>query len=248
MHSGTPAASFEALLGQYGAAEFQSPYRSTVALLAYWRDADARVLDFGAALGLALGDSAELHFEYQVPVQKGSGKPSCTDLMLRSGQAAVAIEAKATEPRYEDVATWLGGREEGNRWDVLHGWLTLLGSCCGRPLSAADVTALPYQLVHRAASACQPTEPNKWLVYHIFSANGADPESYRADLRTLKGVLGAEARLRLGLVVSEMHLTDRQRHLCERWTARDRTLSAEVEAGILAGDLLRFGQPEVTYL
>jgi hypothetical protein len=234
--SGTPVTTFGDLLEKYGPTEFDSPFRSTVALLSYWRHAETRLPEFASALGAPLGDSAELEFEYQVPVQRGRGKPSCTDLMIQSADAAVAIEAKSTEPRYENVRTWLRGESEGNRTAVLDGWLELLSSMAAAPLTRQQVETLPYQLVHRAASACQPKAKGRWLVYHLFSASRDTANEYQADLWTLRTLLGS-APLEIRLVWSERRPTPRFAELSARWRSGEHNLRAPVKAGLEAGDL-----------
>ena len=61
------------------------------------------------------------------PFERGRGKASFTDLMITASSAAVAIEAKFTEPRGETVHKWLRDPPETNRTDVLEGWLDLIG-------------------------------------------------------------------------------------------------------------------------
>jgi hypothetical protein len=115
-------ASFEALVERLGPDAFASPKRSTVPLLDYWRVAERRLRDLGAWFGVSWSDQTELHFEYEVPVQRGRGKSSYTDLMITGNDVAVAIEAKSTESRYESVGTWLGRAQTTNRGTVLDGW------------------------------------------------------------------------------------------------------------------------------
>lgn len=246
LHSGTLVGSFADLLSQYGDTEFESPLRSTVALLSYWREADTRLPEFASALGLSRRETAELHFEFHVPVQQGTGKPSCTDLLLRSGAESLAIEAKSTEPRYQEVDAWLGGQTNGNRWDVLNGWLNLLNVVTGALLTPDLIQELPYQLIHRAASACHPKEASKWLVYHVFSATSADADVYRRELASLRYLLGPREPLHIRLAWSESKPRERQSALLDRWSDGERHLSAEVKAGLIAGDLLDFGRLEVT--
>src|SRR5207247_11173459 len=100
-----------------------SPKRSTVPLLDYWREPDLHLRDLWALLGLPRSDHTEMHFEYEVPVQRGRGKSSYTDLMVLSEEVAVAIEAKFTEPRYESVDKWLGPTPTANRREGSEGWL-----------------------------------------------------------------------------------------------------------------------------
>lgn len=111
------------------------------------------------------GDTAQLSFEYHVPAQAGKGKASLTDLMISTGDDAIAIEAKYTEPHYESVSTWLSAermRDEtadvtgtSNRERVLHGWLSAINECVGGTLlTQANVGDCTYQLIHRTASVC----------------------------------------------------------------------------------------------
>ena len=118
-YAGSRVSGFDELLGRYGAKEFKSPRRSTVPFLAYWASAERRAKEWSEELSFALSDAIRLDFEYKVPVQRGKGSASCTDLRLTTGAASVAIEAKSTEPRYEDVNSWLGKPVTLNRREVL---------------------------------------------------------------------------------------------------------------------------------
>src|SRR5688500_19749461 len=91
--------SFEELVERLGSDAVASPKRSTVPLLDYWRVPEPRLVDLGARLGVSWSDNTELHFEYEVPVQRGRGKSSYTDLMIIGNDVAVAIEARFTESR-----------------------------------------------------------------------------------------------------------------------------------------------------
>ena len=159
---GRSISGYENLFDRYAAKEFDSPERSTVPFLSYWRTSEQRAKEFSEVLGFELSRSVCLNFEYKVPVQCGKGNASHTDLMLISGDACVAIEAKFTEPKYETVAQWLvKGNDIENRKKVLQGWLGLLSP----NLQEKDVAEFPYQLVHRTASACKPKAQVRHLVY-----------------------------------------------------------------------------------
>ena len=238
-YAGDNVGGFEELIERYGSKEFASPKRSTVPLLAYWRDADRRAGEFTGALGFTLTDSVCLNFEHEVPVQRGIGKPSCTDLMLRSGGVSAAIEAKWTEPRYKEVAAWLGEPASSNRAEVLEGWLDLLRTCAGSNLEQDDVAGLPYQIVHRAASACHPDAESRWLVYQVFDVGAEEREMYIRDLGALASLLGAGPRLRICLADCTVHRTDRQEELENLWDSGERDLREPVMAGLRAGDLFR---------
>jgi len=102
-----PVADFSSLISSYTSKELASPKRSTVPLLAYWAQPEARFRELCPHLGLDPSGPLEFHFEFPVPVQRGTGKASFTDLMILSPTFAVAIEAKFTEPAYEIVEDWL---------------------------------------------------------------------------------------------------------------------------------------------
>ena len=229
-HEGRCITSYDKLLDCYKNNEFNSPKRSTVPLLAYWRTPDQRAREFSKFLGFALSRSVRLDFEYKVPVQCGRGKASHTDLMLISCDVCVAIEAKFTEPRYESVAQWL---TTDNRMKVLKGWLGLLSP----DLKQKDVDNLPYQLVHRAASACHPDAESRHLVYQVFDADSAKQEMYLSDLRKLRSLLSPD-RLSIHLVECSILRTPLQECLEHRWNEGERNLHELVLSGLKNGELL----------
>ena len=122
---------FKDLVASYSPSEFDSPRRSTVLLLDFWRSFGAAVKEFGKLLCLDDSFQSLLHFEYTVPVQAGRGKVSQTDLMLINKNSAFALEAKYKENPYPSVSNWLQISNTQNRNEVLGGWLTLIHSRTG---------------------------------------------------------------------------------------------------------------------
>lgn len=116
--------------------------------------------------------NAELFFEYPVPVGKGRGKASMTDLMIITDKHAIAVEAKWTEckePYEPTIKDWLDENQEtkDNRENVLNSWIEYINRYFEKQDSSigeidadkiAD-TAIPYQLLHRIASACASACP-----------------------------------------------------------------------------------------
>lgn len=225
---------YEELLGRYSTKEFYSPKRSTVPFLEFWRDPDQRVREF---FTFKLHDSIYLDFEHKVPVQCGKGKPSCTDLMLTSGDVSIAIEAKFTEPRYEDVAHWLYKSESANRRKVLDGWFELLRECSTDDFNESKFTGLPYQMIHRAASACYLKVENRWLAYQVFDLSKKKRDMYLNDLELLATALGDKRQLRICLIECSVQRTNRQKKLELKWNSGERNLSEQVLAGLRANDL-----------
>lgn len=187
----TPVANFSGLVSSYRPDEFASPTRSTVPLLAMVRDAPQMLADLLEQLGST--KSSELHFEYTVQSPRGRGRPSHTDVMAISGHSRLALEFKWTEPRYETVHQWLGqDPEPPNKAERLAGWLSLLQRQAIHRLRLEDFYPAVYQMVHRAASACE-SQGRAGLGYVIFrrADSKADVcDEYLSDLRLLRGLLG----------------------------------------------------------
>ena len=187
------------LISCYGNHEFYSPLRSTIPLIQLiFHNPDALrqiIPDF---------DSCKCVFEYETPVQKGKGLPSCTDLMIYNDNEAYCIEAKRTEPMYEKVSSWLqNGRTEhsgNNRIDVLNGWLKLINDRCTKSITVADVPDFTYQTIHRFASACKMSG-NSEMDYFIFKSEHDEDnhKAYLSELKKLTHLCGNEVPVRLVL-------------------------------------------------
>src|SRR5205807_9254030 len=121
-----PLASLDDAVELYGPDEFASPTRSTVPLLSFLERGDGAWRSLLGQIGAANCDT-EAHLEFTVKPKQGRGKASHTDVMLIYEGRAVAIEAKWTEPRYDEISAWLNrGSDAQNRRDVMNGWLSLL--------------------------------------------------------------------------------------------------------------------------
>ena len=225
------------LLECYGDGEFDSPTRSTIPLLELWRCPGQRMRELSDALHMVAPQDVLLDFEHLVHPPRGDGRPSQTDLMAVSGDVAIAIETKWTEPRYEEVAHWLGSSK--NRAEVLRGWCDLLECCSGAPVRETDVRGLPYQMVHRAASACHVANVSRrWLVYIVFETTAEKRTKYLKDLTRLRDVLGPSSSLGIALAEGTVDELGLLRRLRARWDDGDRGLHMSVQRGLRAGDLL----------
>ena len=238
-YAGRRVTGFDELLRCYGASEFKSPRRSTVPLLAYWKAAEQSTRAWSEMLGFVPSGRVGLDFEHEVPVQRGKGGPSCTDLRLTAGDVSVAIEAKSTEGRYEDVTTWLSEPASRNRLEVLTGWLDLFRNCTSTKIRLEDVARLPYQVVHRAASACYGDAERRWLVYQVFNASPSKWKMYLDDLGALAGLLGDGASLKICMASCVVAKTDRQIELERMWDEGSRYLRGPVLDGLRHGNLIR---------
>jgi hypothetical protein len=188
---GSPKESVDDFAGVVGAAgDLHTITRSTVPLLAWWREHAGHY----AIPDVDLSE-ATARFEYPVPAGcatcGGRGKHSFTDVMLLSDSRAIAFEAKYTEPAYEIVNKWLTrGSNRKNRENVLNHWCHLIEEYTATPIDKSNLGTLVYQVVHRTASACAgtPTAGAAGVAYLIFD-DGRDQSHYESELKQAAHVL-----------------------------------------------------------
>jgi hypothetical protein len=242
----------ESLLDSYRATEFASPSRSTVPLLSLIKDGWPQFVEILSSCGLPEG--SHLHFEYKLRPPLGKGKASHTDLMVVSEDgAALAIEAKWTEPRYQTVSEWLPlevnteTNLEDNRTQVLQGWLDLLQPQASDLLKIDNFSGVVYQLVHRAASVCERSDRPK-LAYLRFTPNPdgilAGHEDYRADLACLHALLGRPSRFAFYAVEVPIRPTPAFQSL-RRESGTSCDLGQRVRGFLLEERLFEFGTPTI---
>lgn len=235
---------YSSLIGCYPKTEFDSPYRSTVPLLYFWSNIQEQLNGFLKLLGLKPQTQVTACFEFCVDVQKGKGKPSQTDLMLTFDNNAIAVEAKYTEPPYQTARTWMG--ESSNREDVLEGWLDLICSATGqKKINIEDIVDLPYQFIHRCASACFSKVPHKTLTYQCFDLNDKKVSYYQSHLTFLKHLLNKPNNLDFFLVNIPLLKSQTYHELQNRWDSGKRIMHADVIQGMKKTGFLDFGIPKV---
>jgi hypothetical protein len=218
-----------------------SPMRSTLPLVDFWRTPESRLAQLSAAIGVALLPPIELCFEFPVRVQRGRGKASFTDLMIIAESAVVAIEAEFTEPPSETVGAWLGDPPHANRSEVLEGWLGLIRNTTGTSLRPVHVMDLPYQLIHRTASLCSVSAPDRAMVYQVFGETLLN--YYVNNLSELWRRLGRTEAIRFHVLSCPLSRLPTHEGLVKRWKQRDRHVGEAVRAALLTGPLFSFGEP-----
>lgn len=224
------ALSFEELVHALPDGEFDRPTCSTLPLLAWWKR---------GLLPVPIDGRIEVEVEAAVPAHpRPDGRPntaSYTDVMVRSGAAAVAVEGKWTEPRYERVESWLGEVPSANRLAVLGHWLELLAPYCNGQPPFEDMGEVVYQLLHRGASACAQDRPRAELVVQVF---GEEHEArYLEDLTTLVSAI-RPMRLGVALVVVPLRPT-------AAWEALSRGEPDRIRRTLVGDDLFHFGEGRV---
>ena len=231
-----PASDFDSLVKLVPDESLNSPRRSVVPLLDFCRVRNEALARLDAVVNPNLGDATDMIFEHAVPVQQGRGKPSFTDLLILTPVAVVAVEAKYTEPEYESVKSWLG-EGQPNRHDVLQGWLNLLANALGRPIAEAEVQNLPYQLIHRAASACHIERSERAMIYLVFES--AAPH-YATHIDALATIL--RNCVSLSVVSCPVVKSKAYEELEQRWDAGERRMAPTVRSALMAAPLFTFGR------
>lgn len=206
---------FEALVDK--PFDLKSPCRSTVPLLAYWSDFNARLVEFGNAINLPISKDALLNFEYTISPTQRRGKASHTDLMILDRSSAIAIEAKYTEPEYESVLDWLGNPVTKNRMLVLEGWLKSISKAIGCELTADNVQDFAYQLIHRTASACHAGVEHRAVVYHCFDPVEPLRQYHYDQLQSLAALVAAPEKLSFYLYITTLSKTVEYAQLQADW-------------------------------
>lgn len=222
--------------------------RSTIPLLAWWRDNAQEKLLLGTDLSNAIA-----RFEYAVSARCasccGRGKPSMTDVMVLLDDQAIAIEAKYTEPKYESVDSWRRrGKDPENRERVLRHWCHLIENFSAVRIDQAKVGGLVYQTLHRAASACAaaPRGGVAHVMYLVFGREVEPAHDYEADLREAARALDPEKKMTFSLLripTSRGPEFNSIAGLLKTATTDEDRVEVLTDALVSKCDIYRFGEP-----
>lgn len=238
IRSDVPVRDYNELISLYPANEFRSPLRSTVPSIGFWKNHQKEINSIFSENLITEMKDYTLHFEYGVPVQLGAGLPSRTDLMILGESFSACIEAKYTEEIDHSVLNWLGAPANENRMMVLEGWLNLIRNCTDNEIHVDAILELPYQLVHRVASACYPDTQTKLVVYQLFDHPREKQAEYARYLTMLSELMGDHTALIFRILSCKVLKSDEYRDLTNRWHQGERDLSPEVVQGLLGGTMI----------
>ncbi|MBI3628033.1 MAG: hypothetical protein HY217_00305 [Candidatus Rokubacteria bacterium] len=162
--------------------------------------------------------------------------------MIIAPSVVIAIEAKYTEPPYENVDHWRHRPRDPNRCAVLRGWLDMLemGTSVHLPIDA--VLQLPYQLIHRAASACCPAAVHRAVIYQVFDVGRRD--YYFQELGGLRALMPAAA-LKLGVLATPATASAGYASLLARRDRGERRMAREVRSALVDGQVFSFAEPSL---
>ncbi len=227
----TTSKNIDLLVQEYNHDEFLSPFRSTVNLLSYIQSKSFELF----LNNIIIGNNSELHFEYQVNVQKGKGIPSHTDLMIINDRQLILIEAKNTEPKYEKVSHW---NNSNNKEQVLLGWIGLIEEKTGLKLAIKNIENITYQMIHRLASSCIDHAKLPTMYYFYFGTESSMEAYYKEQLDELSNLINKKIPIYFKRI--EYTKTDLQMDLEKEWGQGNRDLREKVINGICSNNLYRF--------
>jgi hypothetical protein len=197
------------IIDQYSSNSINSVYTSIVPLLQYWKDIDNRIIYYFKKIRINSNhvNHVKVCFEYPTPSYK-SNKCSMTDLMIFCNNSKIAIEGKYTEVKrdYTTVEKWNDGTD--NRKQVMLHWQNIIQPFSSKQM---DISNLPYQFLHRVASACYQNNSIAYTVYQLFYDSDTI-ESCRQFIKVLKeskDVLKPTERLKIFVNAIEVELIDK---------------------------------------
>ena len=190
--------SIDNVLDQFSGSKINSIKTSSVPLAQYWHKTEDALEELSKHLSIPL-NNANLYFEY--PTRSfGKNKSSMTDLMIISSEVKIAIEAKYTEylkNKYELISSWYSGKNKTeNRKKVLDHWIDILEPFC--QLDKGNIDKIPYQFLHRSASACYENNGNAVVLYQLFydKETFSKLEDFISLLESSKKLINPNNRLR----------------------------------------------------
>jgi len=165
--------SFKELVASYSDSEFDSPRRSTVLLLDYWRSFDDAVKRSEEYICADFSNQIRLHFEYD------------------------------------------------------------------------EISSLPYQLIHRSASACFAPASSRRVVYQVFDPTKQD--YYSKCLHEMARLFQEGSTLSFWLMLCPFEPLEDYQKLLDQW---DRTtpkpkISSQVKPMLISRRLARFHEPQL---
>ena len=198
--------------------DLKSEKTSTLPLVQFWsdRDIEKRLREGEPWQNIlqSIGDDAQLCFEYAVSPKEGSGKASMTDLMIIASDTVIAIEAKYKEcaKPYETIQKWNKERSE-NKSKVLKGWLKYISAVVkgwGIDIeNDPDIQRVPYQLIHRIASACKVANDKAvkpMVVYQLFYDDDtkASMNRFAKRLHSAFAMLGLTGKIPFHVIATQV--------------------------------------------
>lgn len=155
--------------------------------------------------------NSDRYFEYPTPCEKNgekleSSSPSMTDLMIINEKYQIAIEGKYTEyseGKYQTINEW-NNKNAAHKENIKNRWFEYIKECGATSKESVDGD-IPYQFLHRTASACYKcAETGKIpvLIYQLFydSSNEEKKDDFVKELKKWAEELGFTEKIQFLVV------------------------------------------------
>lgn len=210
---GNPRGNFNDVLDSLSRTKVNSFKTSSIPLAGFWKpsnDLQEFLENLKKQTGLDL-ISANKYFEYPTECldEKGNrlkySHPSMTDLMLINDSCRIAIEAKYTEyseSHYELISEW-NKENTDHKIAIKKNWFRYIKEIGATSLSdVSELPDIPYQFLHRTASACFDKTRNSVLIYQIFydDSNETKMKEFVANLEKWSRELGFTEKIKFFVI------------------------------------------------
>jgi len=158
---------FNEIIDQFSPNSINSVQTSTIPLLDYWKNTQEKIKFLKDKLNLE-SKNFKLCFEYPTRSYK-SKKSSMSDLMIIGENEKIAVEAKYTEVvkiKIKKIEDWNNNTED--REKVLDYWIDKITPFVVNQIDKNKIGTIPYQFLHRTASACFENNGKAYVIYQIF--------------------------------------------------------------------------------
>lgn len=154
------------------------------------------------------------YFEYPTPCVDENNEellyscPSMTDLMILNDSYQIAIEGKYTEyseSHYKTVEEW-NHEKASHKENIKQQWFEYIKQCGATSKQSLD-DGIPYQFLHRTASACYKCEKKTpVLVYQLFydKTNETKKNDFIENLKDWACRLGFTEKIRFFIIEVEI--------------------------------------------
>ena len=168
---------YNMILDYYSGTSINSIKTSSIPLSQLWKKTETILRDLSKNIKMHLSD-VNIFFEFPTK-SYGSNKASMSDVMIITDDVKIAVEGKYTEydySPYEKIKNWFEkGARSNNRNEVLNHWKKIIEAYSDLDMERFE--ELPYQFLHRTASACFENPKKAIVLYQIFW----DSESQKID-------------------------------------------------------------------
>ncbi len=197
---------FADVLVSLAATKVNSIKTSSLPLAQFWKPSEKlntfidEFKDKSRGIDVACGDR---FFEYPTDCIKNGEKlygsrPSMTDLMIINDEYQIAIEGKYTEyskAKYETISEWIN-KGKSHKIKIKERWFEYIKECGATTIDLNQLDdTIPYQFLHRTASACFNCKSNNKkpiLIYQVFydESNRIKKDKFIANLKEWAKLLG----------------------------------------------------------